>query len=216
MRPVLAFVLLLQSCSTAVPATPNWPHIIAEARPAVFGLSDGQSSIGTGFAVASDLIVTNAHVASGSVYLQRTDRTLSGLTLLRIDEDADLALLQLTDSPPALGSGVLRTLSPTRRVPRVGEPVLVLGNPFGLGVTASTGIVSALGKAIGRDQRLQIDAAVNPGNSGGPLLDSRGMVIGIVNARAALGSGVAFAVPMARLIDLIESGKDATRSVDPL
>jgi serine protease Do len=80
----------------------------------------------------------------------------------------------------------------------VGEPVVAIGNPFGLGNTVTSGIVSAKGRAIGAgpyDDFLQTDASINPGNSGGPLFDARGQVIGMNTAINPNGQGIGFAIP---------------------
>ena len=183
------------------------PALIAETRPAVATISDGTTSTGSAFVIdPSGLLVTNDHVLSDTAVLVTLadGRTLTARILIR-DPDADLAIIAVTASGlPALP---LRTTEPL-----VGETVVALGNPFGLGITASRGIVSARGQAIGNALRLQTDAAINPGNSGGPLIDRNGNAIGVVNARTALGHGVGLVIPAAHIVELL--GRMDTTSGD--
>lgn len=145
------------------------------------------------------IIATNAHLVDGSVLavVLEDGRRLAWETITQSDED-DLALGQIAAED--LAALALRTMPG-----RVGEPVIALGNPFGLGMTASLGIISADGDAIGHPGRVQTDAAINPGNSGGALVDREGRVVGIVNARAAFGTGVGFAVSAERLRALLDT-----------
>jgi serine protease Do len=171
-------------------------------------------SLGSGFIVdASGYVVTNNHVIEGadevSVTLQ--DNTILKAKIVGRDESGDLALLKVTSDKPlptvAFGdSGAMR----------VGDWVLAIGNPFGLGGTVTAGIVSARGRDIHQgqyDDFLQTDAAINRGNSGGPLFNMDGQVIGINTAifSPSGGSiGIGFSIPsnMAKKIvaDLKEYG----------
>jgi S1-C subfamily serine protease len=118
------------------------------------------------------------------------------------DLSTDLALLRLDDVPselPALALGDSDAVE-------VGDPVIAIGNPFGVGQTTTTGIVSALERRIlapsgdAIEGAIQTDAAINPGNSGGPLLDAQGRVIGINTLIASGGGngsvGIGFAIPI--------------------
>ncbi|WP_217924632.1 S1C family serine protease [Miltoncostaea oceani] len=170
--------------------------------------ADGQAGSGSGFVVEGDRILTNEHVVSDarSVMVSfPSDREPRVATVVGVDVSADLALLKVNQGtlPPALSLGSATDLSP-------GQPILVIGAPFGLELSASTGIVSALNRQIVAPDGLlisntiQTDAAVNPGNSGGPLLDAEGRVVGVATQIADAGNsanvGVAFAVPS----DLVE------------
>src|SRR4029077_12648537 len=122
---------------------------------------------------------------------------------LGIDEQQDLALLQVSLEPaPA-------ALTLAAAGARVGEWIVVIGNPFGAGSTATIGIVSAMPGAITSPaslaQRIQINASVNPGNSGGPVVNMRGEVIGVANALLPSGQGLGFAAPAKALQALIIS-----------
>jgi serine protease Do len=156
-------------------------------------------SLGSGFIVdASGLVVTNNHVIEGadevSVTLQ--DNTMLKATVVGRDESGDIALLKVqTDKPlPTVDFG-------DSAQSRVGDWVLAIGNPFGLGGSVTAGIVSARGRDIHQgqyDDFIQTDAAINRGNSGGPLFNMDGQVIGINTAifSPSGGSiGIGFAIP---------------------
>jgi serine protease Do len=162
--------------------------------------------LGSGFIVSPDgLIVTNNHVIDGATAIRVTldDGTQHDVTLIGRDPKTDVALLKIDagQALPVLEWGASDAL-------RVGDPVLAIGNPFGVGTTVTSGIVSARGRDLQSgpyDDFIQIDAAINHGNSGGPLIDAGGRVVGV---NAAIFSpndgnvGVGFAIPadLARVI----------------
>jgi serine protease Do len=155
-----------------------------------------QRALGSGF-IFDDKghVLTNAHVVDGAevVKVKLADERELRAKVKGRDERLDVAVLELEGAKslpfvPFGSSGALR----------VGEPVVAIGNPFGLGHTVTTGIVSAKGRAIGAgpyDDFIQTDASINPGNSGGPLFDSRGQVIGMNTAINPAGQGIGFAIP---------------------
>jgi serine protease Do len=158
-----------------------------------------RSSLGSGFIVSADgYVVTNHHVvAGGGQIVVRLDRgTEHPARVVGTDPATDLALLRLETS----GLASL-TLGDSDRL-EVGEPVMAIGNPFGLDQTVTTGIVSAKERFIGSgpyDDFIQTDASVNPGNSGGPLIDHRGAVVGINTAifsQTGGSVGIGFAIPI--------------------
>ncbi len=172
---------------------------------------------GSGFIISGDgKILTNSHVVANEHLLEVTlsDQTKYKATLLNRDESNDLALLQIVPRKklPALRLGDSDGL-------QVGQKVLAIGNPFGLDGTLTTGVVSALNRPIRgeNDQRLdgliQTDAAINMGNSGGPLLDSAGDVIGINTAILGPNGGnigIGFAMPINRaklMLDDLQAGR---------
>lgn len=176
-----------------------------------------ESGSGTGFIIdKSGTIVTNFHVVENASKLVVTLSDNSQWTgkLVGADPNNDLAIIRI--DAPADSYDFLEFSRSTDIV--VGQKVLALGNPFGLRLTLTTGIISALGRTIaaknGRkiEGIIQTDAAINPGNSGGPLLDSEGKVIGINTAIiGSTGSvGIGFAVPsntaLRILPDLLEYG----------
>lgn len=160
-------------------------------------------SLGSGFLINDQgFILTNFHVVSGSSRLQVTlsDQSQYYATALDVDRSDDLALIKIDLKRKA---EFLR-LGDSEHL-QVGQKVLAIGNPFGLEGTLTVGVVSSIGRAIeGENQQrlegmVQTDAAINGGNSGGPLLDSNGAVIGINTA--ILGQtnlGIGFALPINR------------------
>ena len=140
-------------------------------------------------------VLTNAHVVEGAdkVRVKLSDEREFDAKVKGRDERLDVAVLELVgakDLPYA-------TLGSSNAL-QVGEPLVAIGNPFGLGNTVTSGILSAKGRAIGAgpyDDFLQTDASINPGNSGGPLFDARGQVIGMNTAINPNGQGIGFAIP---------------------
>ena len=160
-------------------------------------------SLGSGFLInESGFILTNFHVISGSSRIQVTlsDQTQYYATQLDTDRSDDLALIKID---PKRKVESLR-LGDSEHL-QVGQKVLAIGNPFGLEGTLTVGVVSSIGRAIeGENERrlegmIQTDAAINGGNSGGPLLDSNGTVIGINTAiLGRTNMGIGFALPINR------------------
>jgi S1-C subfamily serine protease len=158
-----------------------------------------QQGQGSGFITRSDgVILTNAHVVDGASDVTVTlpdGRSFSG-KVLGADPLTDVAVVKVVASKLPVAS-----LGDSARV-RPGEWAIAIGNPLGLDNTVTAGIISAIQRtnALGEGQRvpyIQTDAAVNPGNSGGPLINDRGQVIGINTAiRQAPGAGLSFAVPI--------------------
>jgi S1-C subfamily serine protease len=182
------------------------------------------TSLGSGVIIQDDgLVVTNYHV------IEEADQVLVALAdgrefpaeLLLADPSADLALLRVDNDGRPLPS---LSLGDSDEV-QVGDLVLAIGNPFGIGKTVTSGIVSALvhtADASAAPAFIQTDAAINPGNSGGPLVTVDGRVIGINTAiftRTGASIGIGFAIPSDRVQDLIavaeERGLLRTTSLAP-
>lgn len=178
-----------------------------------FGQPGGGEATGTGFLIDRDgSMVTNNHVVAGatSVSVRLGDEEYPA-TVIGADPSTDLALLDVELPETA---SVSLELADSDDV-QVGDPVIAIGNPFGLEKTVTTGIVSALQREITAVDSytipdvIQTDAAINPGNSGGPLLDSEGRVIG-VNSQIATGGGsngnvgIGFAVPSNTVTDVVD------------
>jgi S1-C subfamily serine protease len=157
-----------------------------------------RGGLGSGIVISPDgLVLTNSHVvgASKEIRLRDTEGVVTDARVLGVDPDTDLALLRADGSRdlPYASLGNSKSL-------RRGQLVVAIGNPLGFESTVTAGVVSALGRSIrsvsGRtiEDVIQTDAALNPGNSGGPLVSTRGEVIGINTAIIAGAQGICFAV----------------------
>jgi S1-C subfamily serine protease len=183
------------------------------SESSVFGQQQGTAT-GSGFVVDEDgTIVTNAHVVDGaeqvSVSFEEDGESIEA-EVQGVDPDTDLAVLKI--DPNKVEDLTVLPLGDSSDL-EVGDPVVAIGNPFGLQRTVTTGIVSALQRQIDAPSGfsisnvIQTDASINPGNSGGPLLDAQGRVIGI-NSQIATGGGqgsvgIGFAVPVNTAKDLL-------------
>jgi serine protease Do len=180
--------------------------------PKQFGMAQG-----SGFFISEDgYIVTNNHVVSDATEVDVV--TDGGETLLAkvigTDPQTDLALLKVDKNEK------FAFVSLGKDVPRVGDWVLAIGNPFGLGGTVTAGIVSARGRDLGSgpyDDYLQIDAPINRGNSGGPTFNLKGEVVGVntaIYSQSGGNVGIAFAIPsnvVASVVDSLRSSGSVTR-----
>ena len=160
-------------------------------------------------------MVTNYHVAEGATTLSVTfadDQTYEA-ELCGYDESMDIALLRV--SIAELSSDTLSQISVVAignsDELAVGEQVVAIGNALGYGQSVTTGIVSALNRAVSTDTGsaayIQTDAAINPGNSGGALLNMNGELVGINTAKVSSTDveGMGYAIPISQVLDLIES-----------
>jgi serine protease Do len=182
---------------------PDMPNGVPQGRQTITGE-------GSGFLISSDgYAVTNYHVVDNAKTVQATTDTGKTYTakVVGTDQKSDLALIKLdgADFPHVKFAG---------NPPRIGDWVIAVGNPFGLGGTVTAGIVSAQGRDIGAgpyDDFIQIDAPINKGNSGGPAFDINGNVIGVNTAifSPSGGSvGIAFAIPSDTVKSVIAQLKD--------
>lgn len=188
--------------------------------PGGMGQERVQNALGSGVIVRADgLIVTNHHVIKDAdqITVVLADRREFEARIVRLDERTDLAVLKIEtkESLPALAFGDSDALE-------VGDLVLAIGNPFGVGQTVTSGIVSAVARTQTgvSDFRsfIQTDAAINPGNSGGALVTLDGRLIGVNTAifsRSGGSIGIGFAVPAAMVRAVVEGAASGTRVVRP-
>jgi len=191
-------------------------HAVERVAPAVVSLdvrkndsarrSRSQAGSGSGFVFATDgLILTNSHVVDGADTIEVTlpDGRECQADLIGQDRDTDVAIVRITASElTAVAFGDSQALRP-------GQLVIAIGNPYGFQHTVTSGVVSALGRSLrartGRliEHVIQTDAALNPGNSGGPLVTSNGDVVGVNTAIIAGGQGLSFAVPISTVLTIL-------------
>lgn len=202
-------------------AAANWQTVAKTVGPSVVAISTESNrgaAQGSGVIIdAKGHILTNNHVIAGAkeIMVTLSDGRLYEAKLVGTDAATDLAVIRLKNPPKNLTVAALGNSSDLR----VGQPVAAIGNPLGLSFTVTTGIVSALDRpvqTVNQEARsmadarvvtnaVQIDAAVNPGNSGGPVFDAGGRVIGIASSIATISSaegkqggsiGLGFAIPI--------------------
>jgi serine protease Do len=182
--------------------------------PALQGSDEVPRGEGSGFIISGDgFVLTNAHVVEGAneVYVTLTDKREFKAKIIGADERTDVALVKIeATSLPVLRTGDVNRL-------RVGEWVVAIGSPFGLENSVTAGIVSAKQRETGSDiPFIQTDVAVNPGNSGGPLINIRGEAVGI-NSQilSPVGSfiGISFAIPIDEAMRIADQLKASGRVV---
>ena len=190
-------------------------NVVRAAAPSVVEVraqsAGGTAATGSGFVIdGQGRVVTNEHVIDGAddVTIVTSDGKEHGAEIVGSDPSTDIALLDVSDDAalPALRLGSTASLS-------VGDPVIAIGSPFGLQGTVTSGIVSGLDREIQApdgfpiDGAIQTDAALNSGNSGGPLLDGRGRVVGVnsqIESRSGGNVGVGYAVPVETVSNVVE------------
>ena len=178
------------------------------------GINRARNAVGSGVIFSKEgHIVTNTHILTNasSVFVEFNDGEITEAILIGADKYSDIAVLKITgfDDLNPIDSAESSNI-------RVGDEVLAIGNPFGVGKTVTSGIISATGRDYGNPylELLQTDAAINPGNSGGALLNEEGNLIGInssIYSKTGTYSGIGFAIPSEKVIqvasELIKFGK---------
>jgi len=219
---VVNIEVYLEASSFEHPALPDGEQ--PDIPPEEFNPFFSPQGQGSGFVYSTEgHIITNNHVVEGATRVEVTffDGTQLPAEIIGTDPDSDLAVIKV-DAPPESLSAVVWGDSDSIQV---GQRAVAIGNPFGLNGSLTSGIISALGRSLPSlnssfriPEIIQVDAAVNPGNSGGPLLNSHGEVVGVINAivprlldngeRSFLGVGFAIPGNLARRVvpAIIEDG----------
>lgn len=199
----LAVVVLLASSAYAR-AEGNLPELVRRVKPSVVSIItyDARGEVllsGSGFFTRPNQVVTNLHVIAGASRaeirtLDGKGRTYPVNGILAVDEEGDLAVLGVN-----LPEGRSRQIELTTDLPEEGEEVFVIGNPLRLEGSVSNGIVSALREVPGVGEILQITAPVSHGNSGSPVFNMKGQVVGVVTIRVTNGENINLALGAARV-----------------
>ena len=196
--------------------SPSVVEIQVESQPENLPFGVPQTGTGTGWVYDATHIVTNQHVVDGAneVTVRFEDGREVQARVIGTDPSTDVAVLELdegADLPTALDRGSSEALE-------VGDPVVAIGSPFGLQGSLTTGVVSGLGRTIRApdgfaiDDVIQTDAALNPGNSGGPLLDLDGRVVGMnaqIASESGSNSGIGYAIPIETIQSVVEQLLDS-------
>jgi S1-C subfamily serine protease len=179
---------------------------------------EGGSGLGSGVIFASDgQVLTNAHVVEGAHHIQVTlaDGRKFVAGLLGIEPEHDLAVLRI-------GAHNLPVAELGHHPLRVGQLVIAIGNPYGLGWTVTAGVVSALDRELPTPgghklkKLIQSDTPINPGNSGGPLVDTQNHVVGITTAMVPFGQGLGFSISLDTIKDFlsrVQRGREARQGL---
>lgn len=194
---------------------PSYAELFDAAAPSVVNVQVEQpAAVGSGFAVSAHEVITARHLVldAGGIYV----RGIGGWSLPArvVGEDArtDLALLRVDDAElPEVRLGRVASA-------RVGDTVVAIGNPYGFGHSLSVGTIGSLGRRLAPDAGgpevdfLQLSMPLHPGNSGGPLFAESGSVVGILSGTHAEGPGIAFAVPVDALVEVLEPLRQGRRA----
>ena len=214
----LILIVILAYLYTNMSNVDGYVEAISKASPSVINISskkniesrllNGKSLnelIGSGIIISNDgYIVTNLHVIEGAkiIKVELGDGQVYPASLIGFDERSDLAVIKIQPMDP------LQPIKPSNSSSvRVGDQVIAIGNAFGLGKTFTGGIISATGRDYGNPylELIQTDAALNPGNSGGALINHKGNLIGMntkIFSKTGSYAGIGFALPANKLIDI--------------
>ncbi|GAB3547201.1 DegQ family serine endoprotease [Noviherbaspirillum agri] len=195
-----------------IPVPPRQPERAPRNRRQAPQEEEVPRGVGSGFIISADgFVLTNAHVVEGAddVYVTLTDKREYKAKIIGVDKRTDVAVVKIDgNNLPRLTIGDPNKL-------RVGEWVIAIGSPFGLDNTVTAGIISAKARDTGDYLPLiQTDVAVNPGNSGGPLINMRGEVVGInsqIYSRSGGYMGISFAVPIDEVMRVAEQLRTSGR-----
>lgn len=201
LQKVLLSIICVVAVLLALPLSASAIGFTAEEKyNSVFVVTSG-NSLGSGFAVGENCIITNAHVLDNPNDIALT--TYAGEThtayLVGYDQDKDIAVLGVKDAKfTPLIIADYKTLN-------TGDDVYAIGAPKSMAYTLTKGVISAKERGIGKYKYIQTDAAINEGNSGGPLLNDAGNVIGINTLKMSDSEGIGLAIPMTVVSDFLKS-----------
>lgn len=201
LQKVLLSIICVVAVLLTLPLSASAIGFTAEAKyNSVFVVTSG-NSLGSGFAVGENCIITNAHVLDNPNNIILT--TYAGEThsayLVGYEEDKDIAVLGVTDAKfTPLTIADYKSLN-------TGDDVYAIGAPKSMAYTLTKGVISAKEREIGKYKYIQTDAAINEGNSGGPLLNDEGNVIGINTLKMSDSEGIGLAIPMTVVSDFLKS-----------
>ena len=187
----IVFILLISFSAYAINFTPEETY-----NSVVVVYTD--TGVGSGFSIKENIIITNSHVVgyNKKVTVNLYDGTSIKGTVIKTDTEKDLALIEVDKTITPL-SIISDNLS-------IGQEVYAIGAPKDMPYTMTKGIISALDRKLGQNTYIQIDASVNSGNSGGPLVNESGGVIGIITLKASDAEGIGFAINTKDINNFIE------------
>ncbi|HEX8843945.1 MAG TPA: trypsin-like peptidase domain-containing protein [Pyrinomonadaceae bacterium] len=205
---LLALALLSSAAATAVAQTPETlPELIRRVKPAVVAVItyDAKGEVqmtGSGFFIRPGQVLTNLHVIDGAHHaeirtLDGKGKTYPATGLAGVDDEGDLAVLNIN-----LPSDRARSLEIASSLPEEGENIFVIGNPLRLEGSVSNGIVSAVREVPSLGEIIQITAPISHGNSGSPLFNMKGQVIGVITMKVTNGQNINLALGASRLRQL--------------
>lgn len=188
---VLLFMLLISFSAYAINFTPE------ETYNSVVVVYT-ETGVGSGFSIKENLIITNAHVVGNNknVAINLYDGTTIKGQVIKSNIEKDLALIKIEQE--------LKPLNVNEGNLSIGQEVYAIGAPKDMPYTMTKGIISALDRQLGQNSYIQIDASVNSGNSGGPLVDDEGNVIGIITLKANDAEGIGFALKVSEILAFVE------------
>jgi len=203
-----------------LPPEPGWTSyadVYARVAPVVVNVSvsSPEQRIGSGFAITGDHVVTARHLVVGAdepITVRTVDGTALPARVVGTDAETDLALLE------AEGPGLKPAAMGRSTDLAVGDTVLAIGNPYGLGHSLAVGVLGSRDRHLAVDAGegprvdfLQLTIPLNPGNSGGPIFDEKGRVVGVLAGTHARGQAIAFAVPVEALLDVLPALMEGAR-----
>lgn len=201
LQKVLLSIICVVAILLAIPLSASAISFNAEEKyNSVFVITSGDS-LGSGFAIGENCIITNAHVIGNSknIQLATQDGKRYKAKLIGMDEDKDIAVLSVS------GVKFIPLKVADYDALKVGTDVYAIGAPKSMAYTLTKGVVSAKDRKIGGHSYIQTDAAINEGNSGGPLIDDEGNVIGVNTLKLNNSEGIGLAIPMTVVCAFVES-----------